>query len=122
MFNDSILAGKHLISDLYYIKNTSLLNDCEGLKSLCRDICVKFNFSILGELDYIFTPQGLSFIFLLSESHLSIHTYPERNHISFDLYTCREYENDDSYNNIIKLLKDSLECDDNSLILNRKFQ
>jgi S-adenosylmethionine decarboxylase len=122
MFNDSILAGKHLISDLYYIKNTSLLNDCEGLKSLCRDICLKFNFSILGELDYIFTPQGLSFIFLLSESHLSIHTYPERNHISFDLYTCREYENDDSYNNIIKLLKDSLECDDNSLILNRKFQ
>jgi len=121
MFNNSILAGKHLISDLYNIKNINLLNNCEELKSLCRDICIKYNFSILGELDYIFTPQGLSFIFLLSESHLSIHTYPERNHISFDLYTCKEYQNDDDYNNIIKSLKESLDCNDNTLIINRKF-
>ncbi len=122
MFNDSILAGKHIISDLYNINNTSLLNNCEGLKSLCRDICAKYNFSILGELDYIFTPQGLSFIFLLSESHLSIHTYPEKNHISFDLYTWKVYENNDCYNNIITELKKALDCEDNSLILDRKFQ
>ena len=121
MFNDSIFAGKHIISDLSNIKNISLLNDCEGLKKICREICSQNNFSILGELDYIFTPQGLSFIFLLSESHLSIHTYPERNHISFDLYTCRDYQNNEDYNNIIKLLKESLNCDDNTLIIDRKF-
>jgi hypothetical protein len=32
MFINSIIAGKHIISDLYNIKNTNLLNNCEGLK------------------------------------------------------------------------------------------
>lgn len=121
MFQDSLIAGKHLICDFSNIKNTLLLNNCEDLKNLCRIICKNNDFTILGELDYIFTPQGLSFIFLLSESHLSVHTYPERNHLSFDLYTCREYKSDDEYNIIINYLKENLECDATVNIINRKF-
>ena len=34
--------------------------------------------------------EGVTGIFLLSESHLSYHTYPENNYISIDLYTCGE--------------------------------
>ena len=121
MFKNSLFAGKHLISDFSNIKNTDLLNDCDKLKDICRQVCILNDFTILGELSHIFTPEGCSFIFLLSESHLSIHTYPERNHISFDLYTCRDYQNNDCYNNIITILKESLNCEDNSLILDRKF-
>jgi len=75
------------------------------LKLLCKDLCISNKFVILGEIDHEFHPQGCTFIFLLSESHLSVHTFPERNHLSFDLYTCRQYpENDTTYIEIYNTL------------------
>jgi S-adenosylmethionine/arginine decarboxylase-like enzyme len=61
---------------------------------------------------------------LLSESHLSVHTFPERNHISLDLYTCRQYDNDDVYINIFFELCKKLGTspqDSNYKIVNRYF-
>lgn len=37
-----------------------------------------------------FEPQGATVLVLLSESHLSIHTYPERGFAAIDCYTCGE--------------------------------
>ncbi|PCK70757.1 S-adenosylmethionine decarboxylase proenzyme-like protein [Paenibacillus larvae subsp. larvae B-3650] len=37
-----------------------------------------------------FEPQGATVLVLLSESHLSIHTYPERGFAALDCYTCGE--------------------------------
>jgi S-adenosylmethionine decarboxylase len=78
-------------------------------------------FTILGELEHEFVPQGFSFIFLLSESHLSIHTFPERNHMSFDLYTCRQYENNDVYLKIYETLLVELGATSECQIIDRKF-
>jgi S-adenosylmethionine decarboxylase proenzyme len=100
MFEDTTISGKHLICDFKKIENTSLLNNKLDLKLLCRDVCIANNYTILGEIDHDFEPQGCSFIFLLSESHLSVHTFPEKNYISFDLYTCRQYEDNSVYINI----------------------
>jgi S-adenosylmethionine/arginine decarboxylase-like enzyme len=46
----------------------------------------------------------------LSESHLSIHTFPEKKHISFDIYTCRQYSDDTFYNEIFKKLSNKLQA------------
>ncbi|EEL73923.1 S-adenosylmethionine decarboxylase 2 alpha chain [Bacillus cereus AH676] len=35
-----------------------------------------------------FQPYGVTVLVLLSESHLSIHTYPEQNFAAIDCYTC----------------------------------
>jgi len=37
-----------------------------------------------------FEPQGATVLVLLSESHLSIHTYPEKGFAAIDCYTCGE--------------------------------
>lgn len=37
-----------------------------------------------------FEPQGATVLVMLSESHLSIHTYPERGFAALDCYTCGE--------------------------------
>jgi hypothetical protein len=100
MFNATNSAGKHLICDFKNITNTKLLNSKLELKLMCKDLCMENNFTILGEVDHEFSPQGCSFIFLLSESHLSVHTFPERDHLAFDLYTCRQYEDNTIYINI----------------------
>ena len=62
MFEDTTISGKHLICDFKKITNTSLLNNKLDLKLLCRDICVANNYTILGEIDHDFEPQGCSFI------------------------------------------------------------
>lgn len=101
-------SGKHMICDFKNITNTKLLNNKEELKLMCKNVCIENNYTILGELVHEFHPQGCSFVLLLSESHLSVHTFPEKNHLSFDLYTCRQYENDDVYINIYLQLCEKL--------------
>jgi S-adenosylmethionine decarboxylase len=111
MFKNAESSGRHMFCDIKKISNTKLLNNKLDLKLLCKDICIEKNFTILGEVDHDFHPQGCSFIFLLSESHLSVHTFPERNHLSFDLYTCRQYpENDTTYIEIYNILCKKLEA------------
>jgi S-adenosylmethionine decarboxylase len=111
MFQHFESAGKHLICDFKDIKNLEALNDLTALKTMCQNICHIHNYSILGELVHTFHPEGISILYLLSESHMSIHTFPEKHFISFDLYTCRQYENNDDYisiyNTIIELLNAS---------------
>lgn len=39
---------------------------------------------------HAFAPQGISGVVIIKESHLSIHTWPEHNFASIDIYTCGE--------------------------------
>jgi len=123
MFQNYDSSGKHMICDFKGIQNTNLLNDMAGLKNKLKQICQEHDFQILQETEHQFTPQGCSILFLLSESHLSIHTFPEKNHMSFDIYTCRQYTNNDEYNKIYQYLLTELEASDNSVcqILDRYF-
>jgi S-adenosylmethionine decarboxylase proenzyme len=108
MFQDFDSSGKHMICDFKDIKNTDLLNNCGELKKILKSICHLHNFQILSENEHIFEPIGCSIVFLLSESHLSLHTFPEKHHMSFDIYTCRQYEDNEVYNEIFNLLKNNL--------------
>ena len=123
MFKNRLSSGKHMICDICDIKNIELLNNKELLKELLKNICNKYHFEILGEVDYSFEPHGCTILLLLSESHISIHTFPEKNHISFDIYTCREYNSNNEYNEIYNFLIYSLHASPNSecKIIGRNF-
>ena len=75
-------------------------------------------FDILKEVSYQFDPIGCSILFLLSESHISIHSFPEKNHMSFDIYTCREYDNNCAYNKIYNNIIEFLDADSNESTFN----
>ena len=123
MFQDYVSSGKHMICDFKGIKNTTLLNDRSELNAILKNICNRHDFQILNEVEHQFTPQGCSILFLLSESHLSIHTFPEKNHMSFDIYTCRQYYNNNEYKLIYTYLIESLEAstDSTCTIIDRCF-
>lgn len=123
MFSDYISSGKHMICDFKGITNYKLLNNCIELNNMLEKICDKYNFQILGKKEHIFDPIGCSIIFLLSESHISIHTFPEKNHMSFDIYTCRQYKNNDEYLEIYNILTNELQSSSDSkyTIINRYF-
>jgi S-adenosylmethionine decarboxylase len=110
MFNEYKSSGKHMICDFKGIKNEELLNNIDKLKYVLKQICIDNDFQILNDMQYKFEPIGCSIIFLLSESHLSIHTFPEKNHMSFDIYTCRQYKDNVVYNSIFQYLINVLDA------------
>lgn len=122
MFANSNFSGKHMICDICGIRNIALLHDLELIKIILNQICFDSDFAILEKIDYKFNPQGISIIYLLSESHISIHTFPERNYIAFDLYTCRQYPDDSVYLKIYDFLISSFNANyDKPIIINRTF-
>ena len=81
-------CGKHLIVDVINIENWELLNEVEGIKPLLQKIITDMNLNVVGEVHHQFEPFGATCLYLLSESHLSIQTYPEKRCLTMDLYCC----------------------------------
>jgi len=111
MFQDSLSAGKHMICDFKNIENKDLLNNPEKLNEILKFICTYYQFQILEKTQKKFTPEGYTILYLLSESHISVHTFPERNFLSFDIYTCRNYKDNSEYFEIFDCLLDHLKAD-----------
>ena len=97
MFSNSNMSGKHMIIDFNDIGNEKLLNDVNGLMLMLDVICLKHNYTVLNKSYHVFDPIGCTVLYLLSESHISIHTFPEKNYIACDIYTCRQHQDNDEY-------------------------
>jgi S-adenosylmethionine decarboxylase len=111
-----------MIIDLKEIKNDVLIHDLDKIKQLLDNICNKYDFSILNKSEHIFEPQGLTILYLLSESHLSVHTFPERKYIAIDLYTCRDYKDNAVYEEIYDFLIECFQAKKEiPIIIDRKF-
>ena len=124
MYSDTtkVKSGKHMICDIRGIKNTRLLNSLDSIKKVLDMLCEKHNYSILGKLEHQFDPQGITLIYLLSESHISIHTFPEREYMALDIYTCREYPDNDVYLKIYEYLVEAFHAEhDVPTIIDRNF-
>jgi S-adenosylmethionine decarboxylase proenzyme len=48
---------------------------------------------VLGESFHHFSPQGVSGVVIIAESHLSIHTWPEHGYAAVDIFTCGTFVN-----------------------------
>jgi S-adenosylmethionine decarboxylase len=122
MFSDINISGKHMIIDLKEIKNDVLIHDLDKIKQVLDHICEKYDFSILNKSEHVFEPHGLTILYLLSESHLSVHTFPERKYIAIDLYTCREYKDNTVYEEIYDFLIQCFQAKKEiPIIIDRKF-
>jgi S-adenosylmethionine decarboxylase len=106
-----------MICDLSNIKNMKKLESMPEMYELFDTICKKYDFNILGKMGHHFEPQGLSLIYMLSESHISVHTFPENNHLAMDIYTCRNYKDNTVYMNIYKYLVEWFDCDEGTPII-----
>ncbi|MBW4635413.1 MAG: adenosylmethionine decarboxylase [Iphinoe sp. HA4291-MV1] len=103
---DSI--GKHILADLYGV-NPKLLEDEHGLMTLLESSLKKHQFNIVGSLSHKFSGggNGVTGIFLLSESHASFHTYPEISFVALDLFSCGSTCPETVLNELIAKLKPS---------------
>lgn len=49
----------------------------------------------LGRTEYQFENAGFTSVYCLAESHIAIHTWPELNTVTFDVYLCNYSKNND---------------------------
>ena len=68
------------------------LADMDILRDLSLEILAGLDLHVVGEGQWhkFPSPGGVTALFLLTESHLSLHTYPECGVATFNLYCCRE--------------------------------
>ena len=79
--------GKHYLLNLYGCSFV-LLDDERCLIDLLENAAAASGATVVQTISKKFEPQGVTVICLLSESHISIHTYPELGNCYVDIFTC----------------------------------
>ena len=64
------------------------LDDPILIETLLVDAVKRMGAKVLGIHIHRLSPQGVSGVVVISESHLTIHTWPERGEAAVDLFTC----------------------------------
>ncbi len=79
-------AGTHLIVDLFEART---LDDLAYMETTLRDAVAVADATLLHIHLHHFTPNGgISGVAVLAESHISVHTWPERAYAAFDVFMC----------------------------------
>jgi len=112
------VKGLHIIADLYNCQKGELLVSAQKLKDLCVGTCKDAGLTVLGDHFYQFDgldgaqEGGATGAVVLAESHLAIHTWPERDGATLDVYVCNFTADNTAkaeavYDCLIKALKPS---------------
>lgn len=89
------MQGLHLTADLSACDPAQpLMTDTVALRALCLEAVADAGLGAVAELFHRFEPapgesqSGITGVVLLAESHLAIHTWPERGGVTLDVYVC----------------------------------
>ncbi len=79
--------GRHLLVELQDCDKEAL-NDLGFLREAMLTAAIDCGAEVLGDSFHRFSPQGVSGVVIIAESHLSIHTWPEHGYAAVDIFTC----------------------------------
>jgi S-adenosylmethionine decarboxylase proenzyme len=80
-------AGQHVLAEFEGI-SPRLLDDVGFLRYTLENALDKAGATVCDVVAKRFSPQGVTVLALLSESHASLHTYPELGAVFLDVFTC----------------------------------
>jgi S-adenosylmethionine decarboxylase len=78
-------AGIHLIAEFWNGKN---IDDPKEIKKILIEAAKKADNIPLEVTIHKFSPQGMTGVVLLAESHIALHLWPEINYLAIDIFTC----------------------------------
>jgi S-adenosylmethionine decarboxylase len=79
--------GRHLLVELHDCDREAL-NDLDLIREVMLQAAVDCGAVVMGESFHRFSPQGVSGVVVIAESHISIHTWPEYGYAAADVFTC----------------------------------
>jgi S-adenosylmethionine decarboxylase proenzyme len=91
----------HLLIELHDC-DSNILNDSNQVKDIFIDAAKQGKATIVNDLFHEFSPHGLTGVLVITESHLSIHTWPEFNYAAVDVFSCDDKLNGDKIKQILE--------------------
>ncbi len=85
--NEMKALGRHVLSELYGCEFAAL-NDVERVQKVMVEAALQAGAEVREVAFHKFSPQGVSGVVVISESHLAIHTWPELGYAAVDVFTC----------------------------------
>ncbi len=97
--------GIHVVGSLNGCP-VELLKEVDTVKSLLNKVVHDSNFNKVGEVFHQFKPYGVTGVILIAESHISVHTWPEKNFVAVDVFTCgKEGDAEKAFDLLVKEFK-----------------
>ena len=85
------VLGRHLLVELYACA-PKLLNRTDLLKQALVEAANAAGATVVESVFHRFSPQGLSGVVVITESHITVHTWPEHAYAAVDIFTCGDFE------------------------------
>lgn len=79
--------GRHILVEFFGCDG-DILDNLSQIEGVMRDAVKASGATEVGSVFHKFQPKGASGVIVLSESHISIHTWPDVGYASVDFYTC----------------------------------
>lgn len=84
--------GRHVVAEVYGCR-FGILNDVEAVQNIMVNAALEAGAEVREFVFHKFSPQGVSGVVVISESHLAIHTWPELGYAAVDVFTCGDKVN-----------------------------
>ena len=102
--------GQHVIIELWGCNNSSI-NDAEKVRTAMVNAVHAANATLLSLNVHTFSPHGVTGVAVLSESHLSVHTWPEYGYAAADVFTCGDTTQPREAAEVLRRAFGSTRCD-----------
>lgn len=91
--------GQHLCLDIANVKNKKLLKDFDTVYKFLDEMPARIKMRKVDDPHLKWIPNdtpkdkgGLSGFVILAESHVSIHTFPDKKFIFMDIFSCKSFK------------------------------
>jgi S-adenosylmethionine decarboxylase proenzyme len=100
------IVGVHVMMAIRNIPEPDFLNTIETIKPLLDTVVTECNLHVVAEAGHQFEPFGATYVYVLEESHMSIHTYPEKARVYMDIFCCDpDFDHENALRVVQKLFK-----------------
>lgn len=79
--------GRHVLAEIYDC-DFEILNNIDLVERIMVNAALEAGAEVREYVFHKFSPQGISGVVVISESHLAIHTWPELGYAAVDVFTC----------------------------------
>ncbi|MGQ3013158.1 MAG: adenosylmethionine decarboxylase [Flavobacteriales bacterium] len=82
---ETYAPGLHILCDARSAE-PELLHTCTGIRAHWEQLIAELGLHSVGSVWHNFTGGGFTGVICLTESHISIHTWPEHGYFTFDIF------------------------------------
>lgn len=84
--------GLHILMEFHECSQ-QMLDDLTSLEATMNEAALLADATVIKSVFHQFSPQGVTGVVVVAESHLAIHTWPEHGYAAVDFFTCNHAMN-----------------------------